>query len=190
MRARLAVMLGLVGCAQLAGIDQTSKGSPIDAPAVDMPPPIDMPVDAPPCVGGDARIEDAATGACYIFFVAPLPQANAAAMCATLGAGTLLVSIQSDAENTLVQQLIGANLAFLGGNDIATESVFLWPDGSALTFLKFNAGEPNNGAGQVPGGEDCLIMHGELAGVWDDRPCAPVGGIATPGAYSYVCERD
>jgi hypothetical protein len=26
--------------------------------------------------------------------------------------------------------------------------------------------------------------------VWDDRPCAPVGGSPVPGAYSYVCERD
>jgi len=189
-RALPAFVLPLAACAQLAGLDNTTK-----AQAIDAPPPVDMPAgdmappDAAPCVGGDVHASDQATGACYIFFVAPLAREQARMSCLSLAPNTLLVSINSSAENTLVKQLIGNNLAFLGGTDAVTEGTFLWPDGTDLTAFKaFNTGEPNNGNGMLD--EDCLVMHGELNGVWDDRPCAPVGGSQVPGAYSYVCERD
>jgi len=187
-RALPAFVLPLAACAQLAGLDNTTKAA-IDAPVVIDTPPVDTPpVDAAPCVGGDVRATDQATGACYVFFLAPLTREDARLSCLTLGATTLLVSVNTVDENTLVKQLIGNNLAFLGGTDAVTEGAYLWPDGTGLTFMNFNAGEPNNGNGAVE--EDCLVMHGELGGTWDDRPCAPVAGIQVPGAYSYVCERD
>jgi len=187
-RALPAFVLPLAACAQLAGLDNTTKPAIDGPPAVDTPP-VDMaPVDAPPCIGGDVHASDQATGACYIFFVAPLAREQARLSCLSLAANTLLVSINTAAENTLVKQLIGNNLAFLGGTDGVTEGTFVWPDGTGLTFMAFNTGEPNNGNGMLD--EDCLVMHGELGGVWDDRPCAPVGGSQVPGAYSYVCERD
>lgn len=188
-RALPALVLPLAACAQLAGLDNTTKAAidappqPIDAPPADMPP-----ADAAPCVGGDIHATDQATGACYIFFVAPLAREDARLSCLSLGATTLLASVQSATENTTVKQLIGNSLAFLGGTDAVTEGTFLWPDGTGLSFTNFNTGEPNNGNGTLE--EDCLVMHGELGGTWDDRPCAPVAGSQVPGAYSYVCERD
>jgi hypothetical protein len=187
-RALPAFVLPLAACAQLAGLDNTTKAA-IDAPGAIDAPPADMPpADAAPCVGGDIHATDQATGACYIFFVAPLAREDARLSCLTLGATTLLVSINDAAENTLVKQLIGNTLALLGGSDGAAEGTFVWPDGTGLTFTAFNTGEPNNGNGMLD--EDCLVMHGELGGVWDDRPCAPVAGSPVSGAYSYVCERD
>src|SRR5512132_1958182 len=102
-RALPAFVLPLAACAQLAGLDNTTKAAidappPVDAPPVDMPP-----VDAAPCVGGDVRATDQATGACYIFFVAPLAREDARLSCLSLGATTLLVSINTADENTLVK---------------------------------------------------------------------------------------
>ena len=56
-----------------------------------------------------------------------------------------------------------------------------------MVLTNWNTGEPNNGAGVYE--EDCIVIHGMLAGKWDDRPCAP-GGAAIEGVYPIVCERD
>lgn len=183
---RLAILLVLLGgCAQLFGLDETSKAIAVDAPIVGMdgPPPIDAKV----CSGGDSYTTDTATGNCYILFKAPAIRNAARATCQTVGAK--LVSIQSATENSLVLSLAGPIDTFLGGNDEVTEGTFVWEDGSAVVLTNWNTatGEPNNGLGMLE--EDCIVMRGDAAGKWDDRPCAVPPSQPTFGSYQFVCER-
>lgn len=182
---RASTLLVLGGCAQIFGLDVTTKSTPDAAPVVDAPA-ADTPVDAPACVGGDARGVDPATGACYVFFAAPMTRDAARTACQGLGAGTRLASIQSVAESALITGLIGTSEAFLGGSDELAEGSFVWDDGTAVQLTNWNTSEPNNALGMFE--EDCIVVLGALAGVWDDRPCAPPP--INTGAYPFVCERD
>ena len=184
MQAWCLVVVCSMGCAQLAGIDETSaRDASIDATA---DAPRDSSLDAAVCAGGDARVTDPMSGACYTFFMAPQTRNDARATCSGLGGGTALATVQSAAENQLLATLVGASIAYVGGNDEITEGMFTWDDGSAVVLSNWNTGEPNNGAGSYE--EDCIVINGALAGKWDDRPCAP--GVGIEGAYPFVCERD
>lgn len=186
MALRALPLLALAGCAQLFGIDETSKSSTTaDGPVVDARP-IDGAPDARICAGGDARTTDPNTGTCYVFFSTPATRNTARTSCQGLGAGAHLAFIESAPENQLIATLIGATDAFLGGNDEAVENSFKWDDGSAVMLTNWNTGEPNNGAGMFQ--EDCIVMIGTVPGKWDDRPCATGIGPAGTGAYAYVCE--
>jgi len=147
-------------------------------------PPIDaaVPVDARlPCIGGDDRIEDEASGACYIFFTADLSWAAAQAECALLG-GHLATST-SLAENVLMSRIAPETEIWIGATDEASENNFVWVTSEPFAFVNWRAGEPNNGGSN---GEHCAILEGEnnVAGrgcLWDDRNCA--------SGSSYLCER-
>lgn len=179
------LVIALGGCAQLAAIEETSKAAP-DA-AVDAAPRPDAPIDALACTGGDARVVDPTTGTCYVYFTAPLPRNAARGVCAGLGAGTYLASVHSAAENTIIANLVGSGSVFLGGNDNETEGTFVWDDGTPFTQPMWNTGEPNNGLGMLD--EDCVVFHGTLGSLWDDRPCSTVVGSGVPGEYGFVCKR-
>src|SRR4051812_1200939 len=119
---RASTLLALGGCAQIFGLETTSKSTdarPADAQATDAS------IDALACLGGDARSVDPATGACYLFFAAPMTRNAARTVCQGLGAGTHLASVQSAAESTLITSLIGASDAFIGGSDEAVETKFV-----------------------------------------------------------------
>jgi hypothetical protein len=179
---RASTLLALGGCAQVLGIDVTERAPdarPADAPASDGPA-------ALPCLGGDARSVDPATGACYVLFTAPMTRDAARTACQGLGGGARLASIESAAESALVTMLIGAGEAWLGASDEVLEGRFVWEDGTALQLTRWNTGEPNSGALMFE--EDCVVVLGALGGVWDDRPCAPPP--VNTGAYAAVCERD
>src|SRR5262249_28978064 len=144
------------------------------------------PPDAQPCVGGDARAVDPATGACYVFFATPMTRDAARLACRNLGAAVRLASIQSASENAVILGLIGTNDVFIGASDEVTEGTFVWDDGTPFSLTNWNAGEPNNGGGMFE--EDCVEVLGSRNGVWNDIPCAPPPvGL---GSYPFVCERD
>ncbi len=68
---------------------------------------------------------------------------------------------------------------FIGLSDVASESVFVWIDGSAPTFTPWGPGEPNDAAGN----EDCAEL-GIGTGVWNDVPCTDVRAYICEGAPS------
>src|SRR5215470_14487546 len=105
MWRRASTLLALGGCAQIFGLEDTSRRAP-DARPGDAPV-IDAAIDAPACVGGDARVVDPATGACYVFFAGPMTRNAARTACQGLGAGAQLASIQSADESTLITSLVG-----------------------------------------------------------------------------------
>lgn len=181
---RAPTLLVLGGCAQILGLDATS-GDAVDARPADAPASNDA-ADVRPCVGGDARMVDPATGACYVFFASPMTRDAARTACQGLGPGTGLASIQSVAESSLITSLVGSSEAFIGASDELVEGRFVWDDGTAVQLTNWNTGEPNNAGGAFE--EDCVVVLGAAGGVWDDRPCAPPP--ANTGAYAFVCERD
>lgn len=167
-------LLVLGGCAQIFGIETTSEFTP-DARG-DAAPMTDA---APlPCAGGDAHTVDQGTGACYMFFTAPMTRDAARSVCMTFGSTVRLASIQSVSESAVVTSLIGTSQAFLGGSDELVEGTFVWDDGTPVQLTNWNTGEPNDAGGL----EDCIEIIGSLGGKWNDVPCT--------GLYPFVCERD
>ena len=54
---------------------------------------------------------------------------------------------------------------FIGINDITTEGVYVWADGSDSTYRNWNKGEPNDHSGD----EECGEIDND--GVWNDIRC-------------------
>ena len=154
----------------------------LDAPAVDGAPlPPDAMVDAVPCVAGDSRVVDPATGHCYTLHLGALSWPNARAACEALGNGAHLAVIESQAENDVVFGIVGSGRTWMGASDAAAEGTWLWIDGTPWVFTRWLPGDPTNGGGGEPG-EDCLEMASAGAGEWNDNECFV--------AARYVCERD
>jgi hypothetical protein len=180
---RVLSVLSLAGCAQMLGLEETSSSAP-DARRADAPGKV--PDAQLPCLGGDARGVDPATGACYVYFASPMTRDAARTACRGIGATARLASIQSASESSLITSLIGTTDALIGGYDEVTEGVFVWDDGTPVQLTNWNAGEPNNGAAMFE--EDCIVVIGSRGGVWNDVPCAPPP--LNLGSYPFVCERD
>lgn len=131
------------------------------------------------CFGDDAGVFE---GRCYMFYPGPLAwdDANCNAF------GSHLVTIESTAENTFVQQLLppDATDAWIGLTDQAVESAWFWQldqQGQDLLFpaiLKWAPAQPDDGPN---GGADCAMISAS-SGLWSDQPCAETRG--------FVCEHE
>ena len=56
---------------------------------------------------------------------------------------------------------------WLGATHRVMEGDWLWTDGSSITFVAWDSGEPNN----LNGVEHCLGMIINSGFVWNDQPC-------------------
>jgi hypothetical protein len=175
----------LVACAGCGATIQGGDGdNNPDAAIRDDAPPIDAapPVDAPrACAGGDAAMV-AGDGSCVVRFNTLRTFAAAQAACVAFGAR--LAIADSAVRDATVRTLAGPDNVWIGLSDEVTEGTFVWIDNSPLIFANFAMGEPNNAGDQFQ--EDCAMYAGARAG-WDDRPCAPIAGVTTPGEYAYLC---
>lgn len=87
------------------------------------------------------------------------------------------MSIHSPEENEVVRTLAGGKNVFIGLNDNKTEGVFVWSDGSTVTYENWEDNEPNDGFNM----SDCVILDGSSSrGKWNDTPCIMW--------YKYVCK--
>lgn len=185
MRARLALAVPLLvsGCAQIFGIEKTTGAGDAGVDTVDA-----KFFDAKPCSGGTAAMLDPTYGHCYIKFTAmPVDHATAESNC-QLMPGFHLARLETINEQPLVATLVAPDVAWISGNDIATEGTFLWDNGVPITDFHWKGGEPDNGGGAYE--EDCIAVDGTSNGDWTDRPCVDTMGATVPGTYPYVCERD
>lgn len=115
-------------------------------------------------------------GGTLAFCFAALQWSEAEADCVTQGGH--LVSIHDDAEQASVVEhafAIAGDSWWIGANDGDVEGTFVWTDGSAMDFVAWAGGEPNDS-----GGEDCGHLAAWAGGAWNDQPC-----YATA---RYVCE--
>ncbi|NXC78444.1 CL17A protein, partial [Anhinga anhinga] len=113
--------------------------------------------------------------ACYFFSTAHQSWLASKDFCATFNAHLAIVN--SEQENKFLANHIMDNRVFwLGLTDTQKEGEWQWVDGSPLSVLFWNAGEPNN-VGQH--GEDCATIYSN--GHWNDVVCS--------GAEAWICER-
>ncbi|XP_063040772.1 ladderlectin-like [Engraulis encrasicolus] len=108
---------------------------------------------------------------CYKFISTARSWAEAERFCVLLGGN--LASVHSIAEYHYIQGLIvtathGAPLTWLGGTDAQQESIWLWSDGSRLTFLHWHPGQPDN----YRGVEHCLQINFGGGLLWSDLVCS------------------
>lgn len=110
----------------------------------------------------------------YLLASAPWTASQATAV--TLGGN--LVTINDQAEQDWVFETFGLfdgvnrNL-WIGFNDLATEGVFEWVSGEAVTFTNWNAGEPSNNLQGMPETFTHMwapneTLFGRVPGRWND----------------------
>lgn len=153
---------------------------PLDGAAPPPPPPADS---GPPPNNCTAQ-ESYFNGHCYLLTgVKWIDYATATQLCAMNNAQ--VASIQSAAENKFVFGLLHfANQAVWIGLKRQGQN-FAWVDGSAVGYLNWAPGEPNNENGT----ENCSVMWGPALktaawhGKWNDVPCGD------PGRDTVVCKR-
>ncbi|XP_072042783.1 uncharacterized protein [Amphiura filiformis] len=63
---------------------------------------------------------------------------------------------------------------YIGLNDMTTENVFQWKDGTPLDYVYWESGEPNGGD------QDCVALWPHGDGKWRDYRCL--------GLYAYICK--
>ncbi len=76
--------------------------------------------------------------------------------------GGNIVTINSAAENSIVNNLLGGTSAMIGFTDEVTEGEFVWKNGEAVTYTNWGPGEPNNS-----GPEDYTQIY-SAEGLWND----------------------
>ncbi len=85
--------------------------------------------------------------------------------------GGYLVTVNDQAENDFVRDSYrshleeGADILWLGNNDIAVEGQWVWENGEQVGYENWHVGEPND-----EGGQDCGHMW-YMDGTWDDTVC-------------------
>lgn len=105
----------------------------------------------------DARLHE---GKWFKVFLEKLPYPRAVERCRTMGGA--LASVPDAATWTFIQSLTTASV-WLGASDEKTEGVWLWQDGSPVTFSDWYAKQPDNSAGA----EHFLSTY---KGQWNDTP--------------------
>lgn len=167
-----------------------SKTDLAPPPSADALPPAE-PDTGPACDPGEGSFGRACYSAPGFSNSNKMDYATALQVCAANGAE--IASIHGEAENQFVYELLdklpflGPSAAWIGLKRTGPGAAdFSWEDGSALNFVHWAAGEPNDEEGR----EDCAVMWGpglkgfpEFLGRWNDAPCAE------PGRTTVVCKR-
>ncbi|XP_074518091.1 ladderlectin-like [Halichoeres trimaculatus] len=109
-------------------------------------------------------------GRCFRYFPRAMTWAKAERNCQSLGGN--LASIHNIEEYHEIQRLIlttsyGYKEAWIGGSDAHQEGLWLWTDGSHVSYTNWCPGEPNNSRGR----QHCMQMNFSDEKCWDDLSC-------------------
>jgi len=104
--------------------------------------------------------------------------AQAAEAC--LGRGMRITSIHSQAENDFIFDMV-TDLPWIGLSDEDHIDTFKWSDGTALDYVHWADGQPNQG------NEDCVRL-GDNHGLWYDTSCMWLYGVVCRGPPDYVLD--
>lgn len=101
--------------------------------------------------------------------------------------GFSLVRIDSEREQNFVwtegTDLVGENDWWIGLTDTASEGDFLWEDGAPLgDFQPWAPMQPDQGGAEEVVEEDCIEMHSDQGGRWNDLACSI-------DYLDFICER-
>ncbi|XP_067467947.1 lactose-binding lectin l-2-like [Thunnus thynnus] len=110
-------------------------------------------------------------GRCYKYVATRMTWADAELHCVSQRAN--LVSIHSVAQNNFVKSLIWnfdpvQGYTWIGLNDIHKEGRWMWSDGSAVNFVFWDIGQPDNYRGR----ENCAHKNFGNQLKWNDRQCS------------------
>jgi len=98
----------------------------------------------------------------------------AAAACADRGMH--IASVHSQMENHFILGLSYSTRVWIGINDLASESNFVWSDGTAVDYTNWYSTEPSGGDAQ-----NCGYMYYGWDGEWNDAPCSNAYGVVCRG---------
>uniref|UniRef100_A0A3Q3KAZ2 C-type lectin domain-containing protein n=2 Tax=Monopterus albus TaxID=43700 RepID=A0A3Q3KAZ2_MONAL len=128
--------------------------------------------------GNCTNSEHSFNGRCYKYVATAMTWADAELHC--VSEGTNLVSIHSLKEQNFVKALVkkfnqAERHIWIGLSDTHKQGRWMWSDGSAVYFVFWNVGEPNNAGGN----EHCV--HGTLSldMKWNDLLCSQT--------FAFVC---
>jgi cysteine-rich repeat protein len=103
------------------------------------------------------------TDGCFLYFSKKSSWYDAQTTCS--GAGMELATITTGAINDFVYSM-GDSDIWIGFNDLAQDGKYVWQSGRAVTYTKWNFGEPNGSVG-----ENCAeLLRGNT--LWNDAACA------------------
>ncbi|XP_068746586.1 uncharacterized protein [Montipora capricornis] len=115
-------------------------------------------------------------GYCYFTSEKCTTWANASIVCRSQYAN--LAEVKTQEENVYIQRRHNGAKAWIGLNDIATEGLFTWVDGTPSTFTFWAQNQPNDF-----NGEDCVHTLGVNSGYkWNDVDCS--------SCHQYTCKKD
>ncbi|HEY6559532.1 MAG TPA: lectin-like protein [Polyangiaceae bacterium] len=116
-------------------------------------------------------------GRCYALQTSNMTWSDSRSTCQARGTGWDLVSIDSAAENTLVQGMVSTT-TWTGLNDRSSEGTNVWSNGSSSTYRNWRITDPAGGTAQ-----NCAFMNQSSSvtdGRWADDDCTD--------AYNSFCE--
>ena len=114
-------------------------------------------------------------GKWYHVYLERLPWRNARDKCKRLG-GQLAV-VHDEATDTFLRKVAGGLELWLGASDEKVEGLWLWVDGTKMTYTAWNNKEPNNSHRR----EHFLKLAGKDSG-WNDVP------EDAKAVVGYICE--
>ncbi|XP_067906772.1 uncharacterized protein [Heterodontus francisci] len=129
-------------------------------------------VNQPSCLIGWIYNNELST--CYSFFQVKMTWIQAETSCQMYAPGAHLASIHWEEHNKFIQTLIKQKnpaqpSTWIGLSDCHKEGIYLWTDGSAMDFTKWNHDQPDDEAET----ENCVNINSEgVGGKWDDRVCS------------------
>ncbi|XP_070539201.1 perlucin-like protein [Ptychodera flava] len=114
---------------------------------------------------------------CYYVYDYPLYTFDdAERVCNGMGASLVIIN---DADENLFLKAFTRHQRhiWIGVTDVEVEGVWVWVDGSPLTYSNWMPGEPNN-AGKR---EHCAHLYSNQHGKWNDYPCST--------RFGFICEK-
>ncbi|KAM9785504.1 galactose-specific lectin nattectin-like [Neosynchiropus ocellatus] len=129
----------------------------------------------PSCPSGWTGFEDH----CYMYYASPKEWSDAETTC--LREGGNLVSFSNQEEYDFILKLIrrssgGNTRIWAGAQDATKNGVWLWSNGSKMTFKKWGPRQPDNARGR----EHCMELN------WNGQPNDHVCNIKKP----FMCKTD
>ena len=105
-------------------------------------------------------------GSCFSYFThSAITWYDARTACMAWG-GNLATILSCEESALIITTSTGSFNCFIGLNDINTEGVFVWADGSTSAYRDWKIGEPNSFGGEE---EDCGTIFSDSK--WNDTPC-------------------
>jgi len=175
----IVVACVLAGCGRM-GYDTIDPDEPADAATPDASTTPDSADAGLPACDGALMARDPETGHCFVLLTTTLSQPDGQAACAADYPGAHLAIVTTASESATIASIPSGEIIW-GWIDLQrTATAWAWSDGARFVYTNWQSGEPSNQGGS----EDCVIVHFDFGGTWDDRTCADVDKLHA------LCERE